>query len=183
MLCFAYGSNMSSARLRARVPSAQFIAVATLPEHRLAFHKVGWKDGSGKCDAHYTGSSGDNVIGVVFELLDAEKSDLDRIEGLRAGYDEKKVEVVTSTEQTLSAQMYFATNIDPSLKPYHWYKKHVLFGAQEHGLPPDYIVRIEAVLSEQDPDRERHERESAIHRSSAACATPEFRLSRSGGPS
>lgn len=29
MLCFSYGSNMSLARLQARVPSARFVAVAT----------------------------------------------------------------------------------------------------------------------------------------------------------
>ena len=164
MLCFAYGSNMSLVRLRARVPSAQFVAVGTLAAHRLAFHKVGYQDGSGKCDAHYTGCPEDTVIGVVFDLLTEEKSDLDKIEGLWAGYDEKEVEVVTCQGRNLPAKMYFATRIDPSLKPFHWYKKHVLLGAQEHGLPVDYISQIAAVASEEDPDRKRHERETAIHR-------------------
>lgn len=166
MLCFAYGSNMSLARLRARVPSAQFVDVGTLAAHRLAFHKVGYKDGSGKCDAHFTGYPEDNVIGVVFDVVDAEKSDLDEIEGLWAGYDEKEIEVVTSHGRILTAQMYFATKIDPSLKPYHWYKKHVLVGARENSLPLPYIAQIEAVESEHDPDRERHERESAMYRRS-----------------
>lgn len=164
MRCFAYGSNMSLARLRKRVPSAQFVAVGTLVAHKLAFHKISKKDSSGKCDAHYTGSPKDNVVGVVYDVSDAEKPNLDRAEGLRAGYDEKQVEVVTSEGLTLKAQMYFATNVDASLKPYHWYKKHVLVGAQENSLPLDYIAQIEAVESENDPDREKCERELAIYR-------------------
>ncbi|MEO6203549.1 MAG: gamma-glutamylcyclotransferase family protein [Nitrospirales bacterium] len=150
MYCFAYGSNMSLARLRGRAPSVQFVAVATLVGHRLAFHKVS-KDRSGKCDAQYTGSPEDKVIGVVFEVSESEKLSLDKAEGLGTGYDEKHVEVVTSERRTLDAQMYFATHIDPSLKPYHWYKKHVLVGAQENNLPPGYIAQIGAVESKNGP--------------------------------
>lgn len=36
MLCFAYGSNMSSQRLAARIP-ARFVTTALLPAYRLAF--------------------------------------------------------------------------------------------------------------------------------------------------
>lgn len=50
MLCFSYGSNMSQRRLKARVPSARFIAVAERPDHRLRFHKSAG-DGSAKCNA------------------------------------------------------------------------------------------------------------------------------------
>jgi len=34
---------------------------------------------------------------------------------------------------------YFATDIEKSVIPYHWYKQHVLRGALEHNLPRDYI--------------------------------------------
>ena len=49
MRYFAYGSNMSSRRLRERMPGARAESRAILPCHRLAWHKIG-KDGSGKCD-------------------------------------------------------------------------------------------------------------------------------------
>ena len=49
LLYFAYGSNMSSVRLRARVNSAQPLGVARLPGHRLRWHMHSL-DGSGKCD-------------------------------------------------------------------------------------------------------------------------------------
>lgn len=162
MLCFSYGSNMSLARLQDRVPSAQFVAIATLPAHRLRFHKVS-RDGSGKCDAEETGNPEDSVIGVVYEILDDEKTALDRKEGLGSGYDEKEVEVTTD-QGRLTALIYFATNTDSQLKPYRWYKEHVLIGARKNGLPSEYIAQIEAMEAIEDPDTERHDRELAIYR-------------------
>lgn len=162
MLCFSYGSNMSLARLQERVPSARFVTIAALPAHRLRFHKIS-TDGSGKCDAEETGNPKDRVIGVVYEILDSEKSALDRKEGLGSGYDEKEVEVSTDQE-LLTALMYFATNKDQQLKPYHWYKEHVLVGARENGLPSEYVAQIEAMEAIDDPDTERRDRELAIYR-------------------
>ncbi|WP_227539352.1 MULTISPECIES: gamma-glutamylcyclotransferase family protein [Marinobacter] len=80
---------MSQRRLQARVPSARFVAVAGLPAHRLRFHKSAG-DGSAKCDAEETGNPDDLVIGVVYEIVDAEKPDLDRHEALGFGYDENE---------------------------------------------------------------------------------------------
>ena len=162
MLCFSYGSNMSVTRLRDRVPSARFVAVAVLPAHRLRFHKVS-NDGSGKCDAEETGNRADQVMGVVYEIADDERPALDRKEGLGSGYDVKEIEVTTA-QGNLTALMYFATQVDSARKPYLWYKEHVLIGARESGLLSEYIAQIEAVEAVEDPDRTRHERELAIYR-------------------
>lgn len=161
MLCFCYGSNMSRRRLQARVPSARFVAVAELPCHQLRFHKAAM-DGSAKCDAYQTGITDDRVIGVVYEIADDEKPDLDKHEALGRGYNEKQVEVTTRTG-SLQAWMYYATRIKDSMKPFHWYKQHVLVGARENGLPADYIAKIEAVESIDDPRGKRHKREMAIY--------------------
>lgn len=161
MLCFSYGSNMSHRRLQARVPSARFVAVAELPAHRLRFHKSAG-DGSAKCDAEETGHTDDRVIGVIYEIDDAEKPDLDRHEALGFGYDEKQVELTTGSDR-VQAWMYYATRINNALKPFHWYKDHVLIGARENGLPAEYIAQIEAVESIDDPKPERHGRELSIY--------------------
>jgi len=161
MLCFSYGSNMSQRRLQARVPSARFVTVAELPAHRLRFHKSAG-DGSAKCDAEETGNPDDRVMGVVYEIDDTEKPDLDRHEALGFGYDEKQVELITG-DGTLRAWVYYATRINDSLKPFHWYKDHVLIGARENGLPAEYIAQIEAVESIDDPKPERHGRELSIY--------------------
>jgi len=162
MLYFSYGSNMSSRRIRYRVPSAKFITIATLHGHDLRFHKRSM-DGSAKCDAYETGDDGHSIIGVVFDICESEKPMLDTYEGLGHGYEQKTVEVVTSSGHTIEAMTYYALLIDPLLKPYHWYKQHVLRGAMEHELPGEYTKHILAIDSLEDPDNSRHEREIAIY--------------------
>ena len=51
------------------------------------------------------------------------------------------INVVTTTG-TKRAVVYIATNKDPVLPPYHWYKEFVVRGAEDHGLPDDYVERI-----------------------------------------
>lgn len=161
LINFAYGSNMSTLRLRARVPSAHVIGVAVLKRHRLCWHKVSKKDGSGKCDAATTDAEGEVVHGVLYEIARAEKLKLDKAEGLGAGYDEKEV-IVECQGLPVRARMYYATNTDPSLKPWSWYKAHVVAGAREHGLPAAYLAVIEGVEAAQDPDAKRHAEQMAL---------------------
>lgn len=161
MLYFAYGSNMSTARLRARVPSAVALGRAYLPRHRLAFHKIG-RDGSAKCDIvsddHAVG-----VHGVVFVIDLAERGMLDEAEGLGRGYGVQQVSVHASSGEPLDAFAYVATAVDPLLRPYAWYLHHVLAGAIEHALPHDYVAMIRDTVACDDPDRERHARELSIY--------------------
>jgi hypothetical protein len=165
VIAFAYGSNMLSRRLQARVPSARSLAVGLLERHRLEWHKRG-RDGSAKCDAAYTGRADDQVWGVLFALSANDKRVLDEIEGLHAGYEDKRVEIATG-QSSVTAQMYFATDIDPLLKPFHWYKAFVVGGAREHGLPRDYVAALEAALSVPDPDEARNGRNMRILGSAA----------------
>jgi hypothetical protein len=118
MKYFAYGSNMSLLRLRARVPSAERIGMFTLVEHSLRFHKWSRKDKSAKCDALFTGNPEDVVIGALFEIPHTEKGPLDRAEGLGFGYDEKRVTVTDALGNSLDAFTYCAKSTDPSLLPH-----------------------------------------------------------------
>lgn len=163
ILYFAYGSNLSQARLRARAASARRIGTYYLPEHDLRFHKRG-TDGSGKCDAYYTGSEADRVYGSLFTLTLADKSALDAVEGLGAGYNEKTVTIHADSAQSEQAVTYVATDIRENLQPYSWYWHHVSVGAHEAALPDGYIARkILSVNSVQDSNNTRHDRESARH--------------------
>ncbi len=160
---FAYGSNMSIARLRARTPSAQYRGCYALEGHDLRFHKAGM-DGSGKCDAFYTGSERHRVYGALFRLCPTEKPALDAVEGLGRGYNEKTVTVSALDGSSVVASTYFATAIDPQLLPYGWYLNHVLIGAAQASLPPDYVhSKIRRVATLEDSDRDRDQRERAIH--------------------
>lgn len=154
LLYFAYGSNMLSERLRRRTPSAHSSRVGYVEGHRLRWHKIGRFDGSGKCDIEPTGDPGDRVYGVVFRIACADKSTLDAAEGLGRGYGEKRVEVVTGAG-ALPAFAYRATAIDRRLRPFSWYKRYVVAGAIEHGLPVAYVQQLQSVAAVEDPDVRR----------------------------
>ncbi len=163
MLYFAYGSNMSSRRLAARIESPSRIGVGCLKEYRFAFHKVSILDSSGKCDACFTGNTADSVWGVIFEIADADMSKLDRFEDRGYGYERQWVHVQCNNGEILAAQTYVAIRTDSALKPLHWYKEHVLRGAREHRLPADYIRFIEGIDAIIDTDAERTSRELSLY--------------------
>lgn len=163
MQYFAYGSNMCTGRLRKRVPSAQFVRTAKLPNHSLQFHKRS-KDKSAKADAFYTGKPEDIVWGVMFEFNQDEKAALDEAEGLGQGYVEKDVTVIDdeNREHRVFTYVADAAYIEPDLPPYSWYTRFVIEGAKQHELPPDYIAKIEAVPDAEDPDKKRDAENRAI---------------------
>ena len=155
---------MSEVRLRVRIPSAKTIGPFILEKHDLRFHKISKKDGSAKCDAYLTGSADDFVFGVLFDFEESEKGSLDSYEGLGNGYSEKDVSIMGSNGVAETAFTYYATAIDELLKPYFWYKYHVLVGAKSANLPSAYVQRIQTIDAQKDPDKQREFRELAIYR-------------------
>jgi hypothetical protein len=154
---------MSLKRLKYRVKSAKPIARAILRCHRLEFHKIS-KDGSGKCDIVLS-SAADVVWGRLYYIDDKEKERLDCVEGLGCGYFEKCVTVEMDCGSTVCAVTYYAnpTKTNSCLKPYTWYKKHVLIGAKEAYLPAGYIRCIEEIEAIEDRDKCREEDELKIY--------------------
>ena len=149
IVCFAYGANMVTARLRERAPSAKPIGIGRLPGHVLCWDKRSRTDASGKCDAEVTGRNGDVVWGVLFELDAQDKPALDRAEGVGDGYVEKQVTILTEAGP-VDALTYCATEKDPALRPYRWYKALVIAGAREHLLPANYRRQLELVETVSD---------------------------------
>ena len=160
---FGYGSNMLTCKLKDRCPSAVPIGICKIKKHSLKFHKVshaksknGILDISGKGDMVPSESETDEVYGVLFKILKKEEKKLDKAEGYPDyGYDKKKIDVITTKGEKYRSVMYFANEIDPKKKPYHWYKEQVVQGAKEHGLPEGYIKKIDDVESIPDQDPER----------------------------
>ena len=159
---FAYGSNMSTRRLRARTPSARPIGIAQLAGHRLMWHKVG-RDGSAKCDCRETGDPSDVVWGVLHEIALLERPHLDLAQGLGQGYDHKRVRVLGASG-LVEAGVYVATHIDDTLRPFDWYLGFVLHGAREHGLPDAYLQQLGKVSAIVDADAARREMNLALLR-------------------
>lgn len=163
---FAYGSNMYRGRFRQRVLSFRSLGVSELPEFVLRFHKRGLKDGSGKCNAYFTGVKSDRVIGVVYEIRARDKVQLDTAEGLGNGYHEANVTVtIEGEEQTAFTYLADPQFIDDSLKPFTWYKAFVVYGARDHALPRSYIDQLGAVNAVPDPDMTRAKTNTRLVRS------------------
>lgn len=155
---------MSIKRLLDRVPSAKKVDVGILEKHELKFHKISKKDGSAKCDACETGNPEHKLYGVVFHILEKEKPELDKKEGLGYGYEQKDVKILLNNGAVIEAFTYYATSINSELKPLDWYKEHVLHGARENGLPIEYIRSIEVIEHVEDSDTERRDNELSIYR-------------------
>jgi len=163
-LYFAYGSNMSTLRLRDRI-DARVIGTAVLPEFRLNFHKK-WSCGSGKCDALYTGHPDDMVWGVVYAIPQIHLGTLDRIECKDIAYTRKTVTTQLQNGDVCQPEVYVGDgrDLDPTALPFDWYKHHVQYGAEENNLPPEYITRmISAVPTAKDHDTKRLHRELGIY--------------------
>ena len=157
----AYGSNLSTPRLRRRVPSARALGRIELPGWDLCFHKRSWLDGSGKCDIVRAPSG--VVQGVIWELAAEDRVGLDTAEGLGNGYEELRLRLpLNGDELTVFTYVAAESHVDPSLAPFRWYLEFVVAGAREHGFPPDYVDRLSAVAAIDDPDRARAARERRV---------------------
>lgn len=164
-LYFAYGSNMSSRRLRAanRAHSAVAVTSASLAGYRLVFDKVS-RDGSSKADCHHTGEPHDLVYGALFSIseLDAHALVAEGAFGAKPGYRRAEVEVMTSAGLQ-RARTYLAVEKREGLLPYFWYVQHVLAGAMEFALPFEHVERIKHQETMQDTDVNRSDAEIAIY--------------------
>lgn len=155
MLYFAYGSNMLTQRLRARLPSAQPKTTGVLSGWTLRFNKRS-RDGSGKCSLAAASNDAPCVYGVVFEVFPNDLSALDRAENRGCGYKRHQVSPQTPNER-VNAFAYVAQTgyIDDSLLPYDWYRTLVLAGTYQHELPAAYRRRLKAIRTIPDPNEKR----------------------------
>ena len=90
----AYGSNMLPRRIEDRLGRCPSLGAASVRGYSLEFHKRG-RDGSGKCDAYFTGAPGETLHGVVYELTVAQRAALDEFEGV--GYESCDLAVDTAS--------------------------------------------------------------------------------------
>ena len=173
MYYFAYGSNLYSRRLAARLDHITPLGTRLLPGYSLRFHKVGWRDQSAKCDAYQTHHHSDVLYGMLYDIGAQQLPILDAIEGVGQGYEKQEVTLYRLLEsaglQNVSiapaetALTYIANRIDDQLLPYDWYVQHVLQGAIEANFPEHYIDRIRRTPSIPDLDQARASLEWALH--------------------
>ncbi|MBQ4861187.1 gamma-glutamylcyclotransferase [Pseudoalteromonas sp. MMG013] len=158
---FAFGSNMSSKRLLARLPQAKKVGVAQLYGFELNFSMLS-TDGSAKCNIHRTHSEHNVVFGVLYALNAQEQLLLDNIEGTR--YDRTEILVELISGEKVSAYCYIANTFIADQLPFDWYVQHVYAGALEHGFPISYLECIQQQRTVVDVQKCRSENELSIYK-------------------
>jgi hypothetical protein len=161
MKYFAYGSNMLSERLLARI-KAENPTPHALERHRLRFHKRS-SDCSGKCNVICTGQASDVVHGVIFDVPEDQLAELDKHEGVGCGYVRKSCRfLIEGVEYDVLTYVADADHIDDALVPYRWYLDLVLAGAEQNRLPRDYVSGLRAMPFTSDPKPDRKTRLEAL---------------------
>lgn len=136
VLYFAYGSNLHSDRMRSRVPRARALGPARLENARLVCNKLG-RDGSPKANLELASTS--HVWGALWSLPADGWPELDRAE---AGYE--RVEITVQQEDTTrTAWTYRSQRLTTRLGLRADYKRWIVHGAREQGLPEAWISMLE----------------------------------------
>lgn len=145
---FAYGSNLLSEQMQCRLGSL-FIAehenaelcprVVTLPGHRVNF-SMRSSDG---CYYANIVASDEAVLGVIYRCNSLA---LEKLDAFEQGYDRIITQVFDATGQSYDAAVYIARpeNVSNLGRPDIAYLNRILQGGKSHGLPAEYLRRIEA---------------------------------------
>jgi gamma-glutamylcyclotransferase (GGCT)/AIG2-like uncharacterized protein YtfP len=152
MLYFAYGSNLSWEQMNQRCPSARFVGVGVLPDHKLAFTRKSVNRGCGVADA--LPENGAAVWGVVFQIDDVDIGKLDASEGYKPGRSknsyfrrETRVLVDGDHQRPLETWVYFANRERNAPLPNAAYKDLIVSGAKYWHLPHEYVRQLEQVVT------------------------------------
>lgn len=154
MLYFAYGSNMNWSQMRGRCPSAKFVAIAELPEHRLAFTRKSNRRGCGVSDV--VADQTESVWGVVYDVAETDIGLLDKDEGYRPGRDRAANAYVREyrhvlrdgdIEHPLLIWLYVGNPQSNPPLPNAEYKRLLVDGATYWHLSADYVEKLKRIES------------------------------------
>lgn len=146
---FAYGSNMQSATLRDRRGiSFQRAVPVRAAGWRLVFDKPALVP-LGESFANIIPDASTHVLGVAFEITEADLERVELTEGVLLGNYERvtiAVEPLSDGQgRSLTAFSLTSPHRDATLQPSTRYMELVISGASEHGLPLEYITALRAV--------------------------------------
>jgi len=135
---FAYGSNMASARLRERAPSARALGAASVLDYAWRCNKP---SADGTARANLVPERDAETWGVLYEI---QPSDWEALDRAGAGYERIIVDVLQGGVRGV-AETYVAAGVADAGSPAPWYLGLVAAGAREHALPAAWIESIEAL--------------------------------------
>lgn len=141
---FAFGSNMSTKRLQARIPNAQAIGRGRLASWTMICNKSGL-DGSAK--ANIARAENDWVWGVIFVVPEDQ---LDVLDGYEGGYERHPVQVHDDDGNTYRCATYSSDRTTCDERLNSAYRQYMVDGAREHGLPTHYVAELASKPTKSD---------------------------------
>jgi gamma-glutamylcyclotransferase len=145
---FAYGSNMQRATFCARRGIDYRRALpARVAGWRLVLDKPPLVP-VGEGFANIIPDAGAAVLGVLYEITPDDLAHVDLTEGVLIGnYRRIDVSVVTLGEPALAvvAATLASDKRNPDLLPSDRYLQCLIAGAEEHGLPAEYVAQLRAL--------------------------------------
>ena len=124
ILYFAYGSNMSAARMKQRLGWEAPRRAATLKDFQLVFDQAGFNDPSWS-PANIRSEQGGLVEGMVYEV---EEKDLKILDGYEKYYQRLEVKVMAAQEEKFDAVTYFSKKSCGEKPPTQEYLNFLLEG-------------------------------------------------------
>lgn len=148
---FAYGSNLSRARLEARVGAVRVVGRAQLEAYRHRFSKLG-RDGTAKGNIEQNRDTA--VWGVIYDLDGAQH---ERLIEFESGYRQSTLEVRNDRGELIRITSFEANKIISGILPTAEYLAHYVNGMREHRLPAKYQAEVLLGLEHLIPDIERRD--------------------------
>lgn len=134
-LYFAYGSNMNTPQMHARVPGSRLVGTGLLSGHEFLYS--GFSHSWGGAVANVRPRRGSEVFGVLYELPPGGLATLDRFEGYPHAYQRKTapIEIVTgaASGQKPRAVLYFKRETRPLAPPAPEYVALIHAALRRHG--------------------------------------------------
>jgi gamma-glutamylcyclotransferase len=132
MYYFAYASNLSRRQMQERCPGAKPLFRARLPHYKLVF--TGWSRKWRGGTATLRSSTGDVVVGAIYEVSESDLRVLDRQEGIPGTYSRLKVKVVTEDEDFVEAVTHIRIDQAEETRPSAEYLTVVQEGYKDWGM-------------------------------------------------
>jgi gamma-glutamylcyclotransferase (GGCT)/AIG2-like uncharacterized protein YtfP len=137
-------------QIRERCPSARFVCIAKLLNHRLAFTRKSEHWACGVADA--VPQEATDVWGVVYQIEETDTGRLDRSEGYSPGRahncycrEERRVLADGEPGKPMNTWVYFAEKESNPPLPNSRYKGLIVEGGKFWHLPKEYLEKLETI--------------------------------------
>jgi|GEM_PF-364118 len=129
---FAYGSNLLHRQMKERCPESSFVGAGVVEGYRFFINERGY--------ANIVPDADSRVYGGIYLMTMADIASLDQWEGVATECYKKRMLAATATtnSEDFDCLVYIDPRVEPG-PPQAGYLEKVLQGAQDCGLPREYV--------------------------------------------